>query len=76
MEIIEGMRVKYTANFLRSIGAQTGDLGFARGVVTKISTLGSSNIARLQWDGDKVFPASVNVLNLERCNLGVRLSID
>ena len=74
--IIEGTRVKYTANFLRSIGAQTGDLAFARGVVTKISKLGSSDIASLQWDRDKVYPASVNVLNLEKCNLGTRLSID
>lgn len=60
-----GDRVRYKAAFLRSIGAYTGDMGHARGVVKGTILLGAhTTLAVIGWDLD--VPDRVNVANLER----------
>jgi len=64
-EIKIGDRVRYSARFLRSIAAYTGDLGHARGVVRELHQLGrrGCTLATVDWrDGD--IPRRVNVANL------------
>ena len=63
MEVTIDSRVKYSTSFLRSIGAITGELGFARGVITNIENLGSLKIATIDW-GDESISAKVNIKNL------------
>lgn len=60
-----GDRVAYSARFLRSIGAYTGDLPFARGTVTEIKKLGETTIAVIDW-GNEEMASKVNVVNLCR----------
>ncbi len=67
MKITKDSRVKYSTSFLRSIGAYTGELGFARGVVTAIKDLGSLKIATIDW-ADESIPAKVNIKNLTAIN--------
>ena len=43
-----GDRVCYRASFLRSIGAFTGDIAFARGTIIAIK----GDIIRVQWEGE------------------------
>lgn len=47
-----GDRVAYSAAFLRSIGAQTGDAGFVRGTYQGEQKVGQRMFARVLWDGD------------------------
>jgi hypothetical protein len=59
-----GARVKYRAEFLRSIGCYTGALPFARGTITALVNLGSqTTLADVAWDRPGV-PGRVNVANL------------
>jgi hypothetical protein len=59
-----GQRVRYRSEFLRSIGALTGPLGFARGTVISLGPLGKSTLATIDWD-KKDAPDMVNIFNLE-----------
>lgn len=61
-----GDTVRYSAEFLRSIGCVTGDLPSARGVVTALVPVGEVTLAEVDWADDDI-PARVNVNNLERC---------
>ena len=58
-----GDTVAYSAAFLRSTGQQTGDIPFARGVVTALKQLGEITLADIDW-GNPDIPARVNVKNL------------
>ena len=64
-----GDRVAYSANFLRSIGAQTGELGQARGTIQAIERLAKCGVelAHVKWGSPDV-PERVNVKNL--CRVG------
>jgi hypothetical protein len=48
-----GDRVAYSRSFLQSIGALTGDMPFARGVVEKIEEFGTLRLATVKWDGEE-----------------------
>lgn len=67
MKIETGDKVAFSANFLRSIGAITGPMGFARGTVESIKNLGPLSIATVNWykGADDVSP-KVNVKNLAK----------
>ena len=65
-KISVGDRVKYSAKFLRSIGAYTGELPFAKGTVREISHWGTLTVARVEW-GNPEIPEGVNVGNLTLC---------
>jgi len=58
-----GDTVKYSRNFLRSIGEYGGSLPRAKGVVTGIKNLGGLKLAVIDWDDPDV-PEKVNVKNL------------
>lgn len=60
-----GSRVQYSAAFLRSTGIVTGDIPFARGVVTEIRYLGAGGpgLAVIDWDTPHV-PTKILVTNL------------
>lgn len=58
-----GDRVAYSRAWLRSIGAYTDKLPFARGTVTALTPLGETTLATVHW-GDDDIPPRVNVLNL------------
>lgn len=58
-----GNRVALSAAWLRSTGQMTGDIGFARGVVTRIIKLGETSLAEVVWENGR-FPKRVNVNNL------------
>ena len=58
--IVVGSTVKYRREFLRSIGQCTGDMPFARGVVTELKVLGETTIAVISWN----MPGKVNIKNL------------
>ena len=61
-----GDKVCYSANYLRSTGQYTGDIPFARGIVTKLKDYGDDFIlATISWNNEDV-PAKVNVKNLSR----------
>lgn len=61
-----GDSVRYRGDFLRSIGAYSGPLGWARRTVTQLQTIGADVIlAAVAWDNPDM-PAKVNVKNLER----------
>jgi hypothetical protein len=65
--IVVGDKVKYTTKFLRSIGAYTGPMGHARGIVTDVSPMGgpgSSMLATIDWHDGGELPERVNVYNL------------
>ena len=64
MTITTGLRVKYTAAFLKSIACHTGPLPAARGKVTSIQDYGGGlKIAYVDWKHPEV-PERVNVKNL------------
>ena len=61
-----GDEVCYSAAFLRSVGAYTGDMPHARGVVTGVETLGGEIVlANVTWDIEGL-PERVNVKSLSR----------
>jgi hypothetical protein len=60
-----GDRVAYSVVFLRAIGCTTGNLPFARGVITGFKDLGSTRLAEIDWN-DASIPQRVNVVNLVR----------
>lgn len=60
-----GDRVCYNRTFLRSIGAITGELPAARGIVQEIKNLGSTQLATVQWNNEAV-PSKVALPNLAK----------
>lgn len=62
-EITVGDRVAYSASFLRSIGALTGMLPHARGLVTHLTVGKSMTLATINWSDDRI-PPRVNTKNL------------
>ena len=60
-----GDRVRYKASFLRSIGAYTGDLPHARGVVVGLQKLGDNVLVEIEW-GNENIPRKVLAPNLEK----------
>lgn len=65
-----GDTVRYRGDFLRSIGAYSGPLGWAKGTVTELQTLSADVVlAAVAWDNPDL-PAKVNVKNLERTRKG------
>jgi hypothetical protein len=60
-----GDRVCYSQRFLQSTGQYTGDVPFARGIVTALKSLGSLTLAEIDWD-NKDMPARVPTSNLSR----------
>ncbi len=60
-----GDLVRYRAEFLRSIGCYTGDMCFARGMVTALKPFGDAVVlASVDWDKDDI-PSKVITHNLE-----------
>jgi len=68
-----GDAVAYSVQFLRSIGAMTGEMPQARGTVTELTKLGSMTLARIDWGGFEM-PERVNVANLAKVGLNTRFS--
>ena len=61
-----GDSVRYRGDFLRTIGAYSGPLGWAKGTVTALQTLSIDVVlAAVTWDNPDM-PAKVNVKNVER----------
>ena len=60
-----GQRVKYSDNFLRSIGMYHSDMRRARGVVQEVTECGPVKLATMIWNVSDL-PARVNVRNLSR----------
>ena len=58
-----GDKVKYSRDFLRSIGEITGPMPFAKGIVKDINSFGLMRIADIDWNDDNI-PRRVNVNNL------------
>lgn len=59
-----GDRVKYSHEWLKSVGELTGDIPFARGVVESVEDFGDSfTLAVIDWGNDEI-PPRVNVKNL------------
>jgi len=67
-----GDRVAYSAQFLRSIGCQTGELPAARGTVREVSQLGSITLASIDWDRPEDLPQRVAVANLAKVGANSR----
>jgi N-acyl-L-homoserine lactone synthetase len=67
--IQKGERVAYSRAFLCSIG-EHGALAQARGVVTGLTEIGETILARIDWQNDymKEIPERVNVKNLVLVN--------
>jgi len=67
MTINIGDRVRYRAEFCRSIGVYTGELPHARGEVLELRPMAAGKvvIAVIDWHNPDV-PPKVNVKNLER----------
>ena len=65
MTIQIGDRVGYRVRWLRSTGACHGPLSRARGVVKAIKSLGSLQLAEIEW-GNPDMPTRVAVTNLAR----------
>lgn len=65
-----GQRVKYSTQWLKSIGCYTGELPFARGTIDSIQSVGQRlKLATIVWDGiQNDVPNKVNIVNLEKCN--------
>jgi len=63
-----GDRVKYSREFCQSIGCYTGEIPFARGVITEITNLGETKLARILWNGPDTLPNRVNITNLTLAN--------
>jgi hypothetical protein len=64
-DIAVGDKVCYSRTFLQSTGQQTGDVPFARGIVTAIESLGETKLAAIDWDHADM-PQRVNVANLSK----------
>lgn len=60
-----GDKVGYSRKWLKSIGAVTGDLPRAKGIIQEIKDLGSLKIATVKWDLPDI-PERVNVKNLAK----------
>jgi hypothetical protein len=69
VEIKRGDRVRYRADWLRSIGMHTGALPAARGTVTDSYPVGSGSLVlvTVKWDNDILdeIPKTINAKNLE-----------
>lgn len=65
--IAVGDMVAYSREWLRSIGAYTGPIPFARGKVLKIDERSGCAIATVDWSDDEI-PPRVNVRNLVNVN--------
>jgi hypothetical protein len=61
-------RVKYSADFLASIGmSRDPDMVKGRAIVTELTTLGGSiTLARVAWENGRNLPERINVKNLRR----------
>ncbi|MCY2985011.1 MAG: hypothetical protein NTY15_15410 [Planctomycetota bacterium] len=64
-DIAVGDKVCYSRTFLQSTGQLTGDVPFARGIVTAIESLGETKLAAIDWDNPDM-PQRVNVANLSK----------
>jgi hypothetical protein len=62
-----GDNVAYSRGFLRSVGAFTGDMPHARGEIKKLTPLGETTLAEVDWN-DAELPPRVNAANL--CRVG------
>lgn len=60
-----GDKVCYSKRFLQSTGQYTGDLPFARGIVTALKSYGEMTIATVDFGGDDS-EAKVAIANLSR----------
>lgn len=60
-----GDTVQYSADWLRSVGAYTGELPRVKGKVTSITDYGSTKVATIDW-GNPEIPERVNVANLTK----------
>ena len=65
-----GDRVAYAKQWLQGTGQYTGDAPFARGTVTAVEPMGSTQLAVVKWDAPDL-PDRVNVRNLSRVVDGV-----
>lgn len=64
-----GDEVAYSRQFLKSIGAYTGDMPQAKGKVTALKSISKEvTLAEIAWEGDADLPQRVNVKNL--CKVG------
>lgn len=63
---IDGDRIAYSVQFLKSIGMSHSDMAHARGTITGFMPLGESTLlASITWDRSE-FPSKVNVCNLAK----------
>ena len=63
-----GDRVQFSQKFLRNTGQFTGDVPFAKGIVTEIEKFGQGfTLVTVDWDVLDS-PAKVNMKNLEILN--------
>lgn len=61
-----GDKVRYSSEWLRNTGQQTGEICFAIGVVTSVRNLSKEPvIATVDWN-DSDLPSHINVKNLEK----------
>ncbi|CAN0499892.1 unnamed protein product [Phaeothamnion confervicola] len=65
--IAVGDRVAYSRGFLRSVGVFAGDMPHARGEIKKLTPLGETTLAEVEWRNAEL-PPRVNVANL--CRVG------
>jgi hypothetical protein len=71
-----GDRVAYSSRFLKNTGQHTGDIPFARGTITRLTLIGNSQLAHIDWDREGI-PGKVLVANLSRVTKdGVVLDVD
>jgi hypothetical protein len=70
-QIAVGNRVAYSVQWLRSVGMRQSYLARARGVVVGFEPLGSSTLARIDWNDPDV-PTRVNVANLAKVSPNTR----
>lgn len=57
-----GDRVAFSVQFLRSIDSEHSHLAVMRGTITRLTSLGSTQLADIAWDGCD--PSRANVANL------------
>ena len=65
----KGDRVRFSGEFLRSIGAQTGEMGLLRGEVEEVKDYGGGyKLAVIKWDNASEGTSNrACVANLEKC---------
>jgi hypothetical protein len=68
-----GDKVAYSVQFLKSIGMSHSDMARARGIVTGVKTLGSLELAEIDWQGHDM-PERVNVQNLAKVGANTRFA--